>query len=362
MRRCLIVIFIVLLFMPLQAHADEGYADDFRDSVTPEDSLLSDDTDLNDPSSVMNDLETQHVFSYLLRRFSAAFGTSVKTLIKGISMVLLSVIVNRCSGNIQNQNLQLLFSFIVSVSIVLMCQNTLQISAGALQNAIDDMGIFTTACIPYFSVVMVASGEGAGSAVFSSAMVLLGEFGSLISKQLLLPLVDVYLAIGVCSAVSDEYNFMVVGKQIRRFLIWSVGIIVMLFRLILKLQSGVAAAGDQVTQKYIRSAVSTMIPMIGGTLSQGVDGLFAIASGVRTSFAVAGILMVLSIMLPSLISAGVHGITWGICRWMAEFMNDSTMRSISDVLANSFYVMLALGSAVALMGLFSFFGLVAQVA
>lgn len=323
--------------------------------------MLSDETDLNDPESVMENLKFGKIFSYLAEQFKQAFGEGLESLIKGIALVLLSVIVSRCSGNIQNQNLQLLFSFIVSISIALMCESSLRACAEDLQKAIEDMNVFATACIPSFSVVMIAAGEGIGSTVFSAAMVLLGEVGTLVSKNLLLPLTEVYLAIGVCSAVSDEYNFAAVSKNIRKFIIWAIGILVLLFRTVLKLQTGAAAAGDRVTQKYIRSAVGGLIPMVGNTLSQGVDGLFTVASGVKTSFAIAGVLIVLSVILPALIRIGVHALIWSFCRWIAEFMNDSTVRSIAEVLANSFYMMLALGGCVALLGLFSFFGIMTQV-
>ncbi len=357
-------LFIFILMMsaiPLTVLAENTYSDDFRYSVETEDSLLSDDTDLNDPDAVMEDLQYKHIFSYILRQFKNGFDDALEIMIKGIALVLLSVIVNRFSGNIQNQNLQMLFSFMVSLSIVLMCESSLRSCAISLQKSIEDMMVFTSACIPSFTVVMIAAGEGAGATVFSSAMVLLGELGTLIAQNLLLPLTDVYLAIGICSAVSDEYNFAVLGKNIRRFLIWVIGLLVLAFRTVMKLQSGAAAAGDQLAKKYIRAAVGGMIPMVGNSLSQGVDGLFAVASGVKTSFAIGGSLIVVSIVLPILIRIGVCGLSWSFCRWIAEFMNDSTVRFIADVLANSFYLMLALGGCVALMGLFSFFGLITQV-
>ena len=361
MKRLFIIICFLLILAPDAFGEEELYSDDFRYSVTPEDSLLSESTDLQDPDSVMEDLKFGHVFSYLFRQFGAAMQGGLKTLITGIALVLLSVIVSRCSGNIQNQNLQMLFSFMVSLSIALMCENSLRTCASSLQEAIESMGIFTTACIPSFSVVMIAAGEGAGATVFSASMVLLGEIGTLVSSSLLLPLTDVYLAIGICSAVSDEYNFAAIGKNIRRFIIWAIGLLALAFRLIMKLQVSAAAAGDQVTRKYIKSAVGSLIPIVGNTLSEGVDGLFTIANGVKTSFAIAGVLIILSVMISVLISIGVHGLTWSFCRWIAEFMNDTTIRSIADVLANSFYLMLALGGSVALMGLFSFFGIMVQV-
>ncbi len=360
-RFCTCIVLIVLMFFPFVISAEEGYSDDFRDSVQTDDSLLSDDTDLNNPGDVMEDLSFERFWTYLLRQFKSSFGETIETLVKGIALVLLSVLVSRCCGNIQNQNLQMLFSFMVSLSIVLMCQGNLHNAAESLKKSIEDMRVFTSACIPSFTVVMIAAGEAGSATVFSAAMVLLGEIGTLISENLLLPLTDVYLAVGICSVVSDEYNFMVIGKNIRRFLIWCTGLLVVGFKTVLKLQSGATAATDQLTKKYIKTAVGSLIPMVGNTLSQGVDGLFSVASGVKTSFAIGGVLITLSILLPSLINIGVHGLIWGFCRWIAEFMNDSTVRSIADVLANSFYLMLALGGCVALLGLFSFFGLITQV-
>lgn len=353
-------LFGTLLFsIPIQA--ETNYADDFRYAVQPEDSLLSEDADLNDPSTLEEDLSFGNFWSYFCEQIKKAFGEALETLVKGISLVLLSVLINRCSGNIQNQNIQLLFSFMVSLSIALLCESSLRTGAAALQKGIEDMGIFTAACIPSFTVVMIAAGEASGASVFSAAMVLLGEIGTLVSKSLLLPLTDVYLAIGICSAVSDEYNFAAIGKNIRRFLIWAIGILVVGFRMILKLQTGAAASGDQLAKKYIRSAVGGFIPMVGSTLSHGVDGLFTVAIGVKTSFAIAGVLITLSLLIPALIPIGINGLIWSFCRWIADFMNDSTVRSIAEVLANSFFLMLALGGSVALMGLFSFFGLITQV-
>ena len=296
----------------------------------------------------------------MFRQLKEAFTDAMKVLISGISLVMLSVLVSRCSGNFQNQSLQLLFTFIVSLSLALMCESNLRLCAESLQKAIDDIAIFTSACIPAFSVVMIAAGEGASATVFSAALVFLGEAGSLISKNLLMPLTDVYLSIGICSAVSDELNFTAISKNIRKFLFWAIGLFVLAFRTIFRLQTSAALAGDHVVKKYIRSALSGLIPVVGNTLSDGVDGIFAVAAGVKTTFAIAGVLIVLSIMLPVLIHIGVYGLCWSFCRWIAEFMDDTAVRSIADVLANSFYLMLALGACVAMMGLFSFFGVITQ--
>lgn len=363
MKKYLIVLMVLwmILFWGMVAEGEALYSDEFRYSVQPEDSLLSESTDLNDPESIKQDLEFKNIFSFLLRQFKGAMGDSIRVLLNGISLILLSVLVTRCSGNIQNQNLQLLFSFIVSLCVALMCENNLRSCAYSLQRAIDDVAVFSSACIPAFSVVMIAAGEGASATVFSAALVFLGKAGSLISKNLLMPLTDVYLSVGICSAVSDEYNFSAISKNIRKFLFWAIGIFVAVFRLILKLQTSAASAGDQVVKKYIRTAMGSLIPVVGNTLSEGVNGIFAIASGVKTTFAIAGVLIVLSIMLPVLIHITVYGFCWSICRWIADFMNDTTVRSIADVLANSFYLMLALGGCVALTGLFSFFGVITQV-
>lgn len=355
----LILLFLVLL-MSINVCA-ESYNDDFRNSVTMNDSLLSESTDLNDPNSIKSDLTFEHIFTYLWSQICASFQEALQGLFFGISLIFLSVLLSHGSDQLSNQNIKRIFGLISSVAMVLMIEINLSGCAEALQKSIQNMSVFTAACIPSFSVVMIAAGEGGAAAVFSGALVFLGEAGSLISKSFLLPLMDVYLSIGVCSAVSDEYNFSVLAKQLKRFIIWFIGAVLLVLRLIMRLQTTTASAGDMLVKKYIRAAVGGMIPMVGNTLSQGVDGLFAIASGVKTSFSIAGVLIVLSIMLPTLVHIGAYGFSWSICKWIAGFMNEKTVNRISSVLADGFYLMLALGGAVTMMGLFSFFGIMTQV-
>ncbi len=355
------LILLLLFFLTPRIFAEGEYNDDFRNAVELDDSLLSEEVDLNNPDSLMSDLTPSNFFAFFAEQFKGAAKDTVKNLITGLSLVIISVLVNRCSSNLKNQNLQFLFSFMVSISMVMICHSGLTACAGALQKSIENMKIFTTACVPSFTVVMMAAGEGGGASVFSASMVLFGEIGTLISEQILMPLTDVYLSIGICAVISDEYNFSAIGKNIRRFLIWVIGIAMVAFRTLLKLQSNIATAGDRLTQKAIRAAVGGLVPAVGNTLTQGVDGLFTVASGVKVSFAVAAVLIVLSIMAPALIKIGVYGLSWSICRWVADFMNDTTVRSIAEVLANCYYLMLAIGGFVALMGLFSFFGVMVQV-
>ncbi len=355
------LIFFVFFALSPFASGEEYCSDAFLDAVVPEDSLLSEGVDLNDPESLQSEVTPERFWEYFTEQFKGNFRDALKNLITGLSLVMLSVLVARFSGNLHNQNFQYLFSFIVSISMVMICQDGLSVCASALQKAIEDMQVFTAACIPSFTVVMMSAGEGGGASVFSGSMVLLGEIGALLSEQIVMPLIDVYLSIGICAVISDEYNFSAIAKQIRRFVIWFIGIAITAFRLILKLQSSVAAAGDKLTQKAIRSAVGSMIPAVGNTLSQGIDGLFAVASGVKISFAVAAVLIILSIMAPVLIKILVYGLSWSVCRWVADFMNDPTVRALAEVLMNGFYMMLAIGGFVALMGLFSFFGIMIRV-
>ena len=363
MKKTLLIILMVLVafLIPINSFA-ESYDDDFRYSVPLENSLLSEETDLNDPESIKKDISIENFWGFIWDQICASFGEASQSLMLGISLIFLSALLNRSGETLNNQNIKRIFGLIVSIAMVLMIEVDLDRCATALQEAVQSVGVFTAACIPSFSIVMIAAGESGSAAVFSGALVFLGEAGALISKSLLVPLMDVYLSIGICSAVSDEYNFSLLANQLKKFMVWVVGIVLVALRLIMRLQSSVSSAGDAMVKKYIRAAVGGMIPMVGNTLSQGIDGLFAIAVGVKTTFSIAGVLIVLSIMLPSLIDIGVCGLLWSVCKWIAGFMNEQTVTQISSVLANGFYLMLALGGAVTLMGLFSFFGIMTQVA
>lgn len=359
-RLILLLSIVMFLFVPIVASAQSEYNDDFKNSVPLDQSLLSGDVDLNDPESIKEDIQFISVLSYLWDLLKKSAIEAIQVLPLGIALILLSVLLNRCSAGFQRGGLQTMISFLISISVVLLCRDHLSNAEETLQKAIENMNVFSMACIPSFSVVMLAAGEGGAATVFSGTLVFLGQIGALISKNLMVPLVDIYLCIGICSTISDEFNFSSIARNIRKFLFWLIGIFISIFKIILRLQSVAATAGDQITKKYIRAAIGGLVPVVGNTLSQGVDGLFSIASGVKTSFAVAGVLLVLSIMLPILVRLLLFALSWSLCRWIAEFMGDSFLRSIAEVLAGCFYLMIGLGGCVALMGLFSFFGVMTQ--
>ena len=360
MKRVFLVCLIFLWFTALPCYA-ETYSDSFTDAIEPEQPLLSDSSDPNNPESLMQDLKPRRIFSYLWTQIKVSFRDAASTLSRGVALVLLSVLLDRLTDSVSRGKNHAVFNLVMALSVFLICSESLSTSLSSLQKAIDDMGVFTAACIPSFSVVMIAAGEGIGAGIFSATMILVGEIGTLVSKNLLLPLTQVYLSLGICSIVGGEYDFSSLSRNIRKFVVWCVGILVFLFRTVLKLQFTTAAAGDRMAQKYLQMAVGTLIPMVGSSLSQGVDGLFSVASGVKTSFAVAGVLIVLSVMIPVLIRVGIYGAIWSLCRWFSSYINEKSVGTIAGVLENGFYMMLALGGCMALMGLFSFFGIMSQI-
>ena len=358
----MVLITLLLWVIVFPASAEEGYPTDFLDSVEIEDGLLSDETDLQDHNALQKELSIDHILEYLRKLLHKTIASAGKILLPGMSMILLSVWVNYCCQSFSGDGIKTAFSLVLTLSMTLIGQRGLKNAVEVLGKALENMKIFCTACIPSFSVVLISAGENGGAAVFSSLMILLGEVGVFVSSHLLMPLVHIYLSIGACAAVGDEYNFSAVAQYIRRFAIWAIGLAVAGFRLILKLQVGAATAGDLVAKKYIKSAVAGLIPFVGGSLSQGVDGLFAVASGAKGTFAVAGVLTLISVMLPSLLTVGLYGLCWSICRWVAGFLNDRSAGKMADVLANGYYLLLALGGGITMMGLFSFFGLISWVA
>ena len=358
MKRILLILFLLAFLSPVSF--GEEYADDFRYAVDPDDPLLSSQTELQDPSGLSEDLRFNSFVAYFFRQIAAAGKKGFKMLAFGVALALFSALVGRLSGSMRNRNYQLIFSFVVSLSAAMMCGGFLQQTASELQAALKSMKVFTAACIPSFTVVMIGAGESGGASVFSALMVALGEISALISDAVLLPLTDVYLALGICVSVSDEFHLEKFAARIKKILTGAIGLCVGAFHLIGKLQSSAANAGDTVLKKTIRSAVGSMIPMVGSNLAEGLEGLFAAANGVKTSFAIAGVLIVLSVMCPVLIHAGLYGLCWSGCRWLAEFLDEKAISELFKVLSDGFYMVLILGCGVTFMGLLSFFGLMVK--
>lgn len=356
---CLIFIFLTALSITAFAESEpsnddmlQSMLDAAPDEVANE---LSDvEIDAASPDSLADKLSFSAILEMVLNAFKKAFSKQSKILATVLTLILFSVILKSFEDDFSGKAISTLLSTVSSTAVILLTMSAIQNCVDIVRGALESMTVFTGACIPVLSALLISSGQVFASALFSSSVVLCSNLSNACATYLLVPLVNIFIALGICTAVSDDFNFSEVTAYIKKFIKWCIVSFTSIFTFAVSLQSFLAAGADSVAKKGIKIAVDSLIPIVGSALSESVDGVFTLAGGVKTSFAIIGILVIVSIFLPVLAVTAINAAALILCKCFASFLGEQRLAKVTSVIADGFLMLMSIAGAAVIMTIIAY--------
>ena len=164
--------------------------------------------------------------------------------------------------------------------------------SGALRDTLDVLSAaseFMLVFVPVFAGVIAAMGKAA-------------QFFSQISVNFLTPVCGTVMGLSVTGAVHPEMSTDKLGELIRKAAVWGLSLLMTVFMSVLSAQTFVTNSADNVLIRTAKFAVSSGVPIVGGTISDAVNTVHASLSLMHSSIGTYGIAAGIVILLPSLIS------------------------------------------------------------
>lgn len=172
--------------------------------------------------------------------------------------------------------------------------------SGALRDTLDVLSAaseFMLVFVPVFAGVIAAMGKAANTVILAAA-----QFFSQISVNFLTPVCGTVMGLSVTGAVHPEMSTDKLGELIRKAAVWGLSLLMTVFMSVLSAQTFVTNSADNVLIRTAKFAVSSGVPIVGGTISDAVNTVHASLSLMHSSIGTYGIAAGIVILLPSLIS------------------------------------------------------------
>ena len=219
--------------------------------------------------------------------------------------------------------------------------------------------LFMLSFVPVFSAFLAAGGHVASGASYQVFILFLTEGAMQLTNALLFPLLQTAAAIGIVDAVNPELKLSGFVNGFRTVITWTLGTFMALFSALLSVRSFVAASADSVASKSVKLLSSSLIPIVGGAVSEAYGTVQGSIRLVRNGTGAVGILVLLSIILPPLLSLILYRAVFAISRIFADIAGTKSLaalfRNAQAVLAAAFAmlicfaVMLIFASAILLL-------------
>ena len=334
MKRFLIVFIVVLTVPTLVFGADDGEYESylsnydlsvFREELDSETYELLSELGIDDfDYSSISSLSFETVLKILKKLAQGKAKSPMKSMISVLFFIVLSALFQSLKAN-GDEELSGIFSscaaLIMAIILVAEISPSITIAVAAVKLA----GDFIFAFVPVFCAIVIASGGITTSFATNSMLLMLSQGLSFISANVFMPLVNCFLAVGICSSIRSELNLGNLINSARKGITNAMSLLSAGFVSVLSMKTAVSARADILGLRSIRFVINSVVPVIGGSVSEGLLSIQSYSSLIKSSVGIVGIIAIALIFLPSIIEIMLWRAALSVSSLISEVFGDTSV-------------------------------------
>lgn len=352
-KKILIVIFLVaLIIIPVCVFAQEKYSEEEYNQTLEQFDLsfleeLNEDTYNVLDELGLTDFDYKRIidfsFADVVDYLKEMIADGVKKPLYSCGVILLIIILSSFfQGFRESVNSSEMISLLSTVSalvIAVLLVSQLKYSISSACAAISVCADFIFAFVPAFCIIVAASGNTVTAFSTNTLLLSLAQALNFISKNIFLPLSNCFLAIGICSGIRSELNLQQLIYNLKKYLTTAISVFATAFVSILSIKTAVSARADAIGLRSIRFAINSVVPVIGGAISEGLLSIQAYSSLIKSSVGIVGIIAVLTVFVSPILNVSFWRLFLSLCRTVSDVFNDRSVSSVLKAFEDSLLIM-----------------------
>ena len=230
-------------------------------------------------------------------------------------------------------------------------------SAGALVNlgaqTVLEVSNYGKLLLPVLTAALAAQGGiTTSSALYAGTALFDAVLSSLVSKALV-PMIYLYLAICATNSALGDEMLKKLRDTVKWFMTWSLKTILYVFTGFISITGVVSGPTDAAALKAAKLTISSVVPVVGGILSDASEAVLVGAGAVKNAIGLYGLFAVIAIWMEPFLKIGAHYL---LLRFTGGICSTFTSKHLSDLIqdfATAMGYLLAMTGAVCLMFLIS---------
>lgn len=162
-------------------------------------------------------------------------------------------------------------------------------------------GSFIKAYIPIFAGIIAASGKPASALTYNTLVLAMAEILSAVCSEYAIHIIGAFISLSIGFSLNNSISPDRISRLFNRAISLIFGFSAGTFASILTIKGSVSAAVDSASVKSIRYLISSMIPVIGSSISEAYSSILGSIGLIKGSAAIIGIVSILIINVPALI-------------------------------------------------------------
>lgn len=325
MKRFLIVIFLLILVSP--AAFGEEFA---APSVPSEAEALMPEDNISFGEGLLSMLQK------LLPSFREELRQGIKTGLSVFCCVLLISILQAAGCAASASEL----AGGVCVTCLMLGSSRSLISLAAA--TVTELSEYSKLFLPVLAAAASARGSITSSAALCTGTLVFSSFLGSVVRRLLLGSVYLYLACAAANCAIGEDMLKKAGEQLKKLSAWFLKTLLAVFLTYMSITGAVTGTADKTALKATKAAISTVVPVIGKTLSDASEALLLSAELVKNSLGIYGIFAFFAIFLAPFVKIGVQYLVMKLVSMLCSVVGSKRLAQLTEDFSSAMGILLGM--------------------
>lgn len=286
-------------------------------------------------------LPVEEVWALLLGAVQEQIQSPLRVLLSLAGVILLSALVQGI-GNALDGGVHQVFGVIMTAFVISLIIRPVMECILSLQTVFADFSLFLAVYIPAFAGIMTTAGQPMTGALYNVMLFGACQGVSSLLQAAFVPVISCYLSLAIVTEVVPQMGLRDIVTGFKKLITWGLGLTMTIFVGLLSLQSAVAGGGDNVAVKTTKFMLSSLIPGVGGSLSE----LFMATQGcvqlVKSTVGAAGIAIAVLTFLPVLLRITLWQAVTAVGSIVGEMLGAGAISRLLKSVGSALSVMLAI--------------------
>ena len=192
----------------------------------------------------------------------------------------------------------------VSIALLLFQASNSMLNLGL--HVVAEICIYGKLLLPVMATALAAQGGITGSAAIYTAGALFSTVMSTLISEFLTPLIYLYLTFGIGNAAIGTEILKRFQDSIKSIMTWTLKTILYIFTGYITITGVISGTTDAAALKAAKLTISSVVPVVGGILSDASETILVSAATVKNAAGIYGLFAILSIWIGPFLKIGCH--------------------------------------------------------
>ena len=239
----------------------------------------------------------------------------------------------------------------IAIATVLLLNTNSMIQLGA--ETVQEMSSYGKLLYPVMTAAMAAQGGVTASAALYTGTAIFDTVLTSLISNLLVPVVYLYLALATANSAVGEDALKKIRDLIKNAASWCLKTILTVFTTYMSITGVVSGTTDAAALKATKVTISSMVPVVGGILSDASEAVLVSAGVMKSAAGIYGIFAVLALFLEPFLRIGLHYLMLKATAAICGIFGTKEMTGLIEDFSGAMGLLLAMTGATCLLLLIS---------